>query len=88
MAGRFDKRAMGEPIPNTSTDERPSLRSFQQELQERAKAGRELAHPRREQDAAGPAEVTSDLHKLSIDDGEALEGGDGRTLRVSLSSSR
>lgn len=83
MAARFDKRAMGEPIHSTSADERPSLRSFQEELQQKAKAGRELAHPRRAQDAAGLAEVADKVHELSIDEGDAPDGGDGRTLRVS-----
>lgn len=83
MAARFDQRAMGEPIHSTTADERPSLRSFQEELQQKAKAGRELAHPRRAQDAAGLAEVADKVHELSIDEGDVPDGGDGRTLRVS-----
>ncbi|BGP25049.1 GTP-binding protein 1 [Rhodotorula toruloides] len=86
MAARFDKRAMGEPIPSTSTDERPTLRSFQEELQQKARAGRELAHPRRAQDAAGPVKVADKLDELSIDDGAALEGGDRRTLKDRLTN--
>ncbi|BGP02407.1 hypothetical protein RTBOTA2_003883 [Rhodotorula toruloides] len=86
MAARFDQRAMGEPIHSTTADERPSLRSFQEELQQKAKAGRELAHPRRAQDAAGLAEVADKVHELSIDEGDVLDGGDGRTLRDRLTN--
>ncbi|BGP16621.1 hypothetical protein JCM10213_000463 [Rhodosporidiobolus nylandii] len=80
---RFDKRTMGDPIP--AHQDRPSLRSFQDEVATKRQAGL------RERAADGPAgeadgQLAEGMKDLAMDHGEPQEPDDGRTLQDRLTS--
>lgn len=84
MAARFDKRAMGHPIPGRDDENRPSLKSFQDEVSARNREGRQQAHPQR-----APADELADkVAELTVEGAEPHEPADGRTLAVSAASPR
>ncbi|GAA5875444.1 hypothetical protein JCM1840_003158 [Sporobolomyces johnsonii] len=89
MATRFDKRSVGHPIGSNSAD-RPSLKSFQQEIASKVAEGRKVAHPHSTPPPpAGEGEnpLEDELKELSVQDRQgAAEPGDGRTLLDRLTS--
>lgn len=85
MTARFDKRAMGHPLPNT--DPRPTLSSFQDEVaaSERARRTRTTSAGNNSA-AAGEAvdALAEKVKELDFDELEAAQAqDDGRSLEVS-----
>ncbi|CEQ42483.1 SPOSA6832_04297, partial [Sporobolomyces salmonicolor] len=88
MATRFDKRSIGHPIASNTAD-RPSLKSFQQEIASKVAERRKVAHPRSTTPPPGGEGdhlLADELKELSVQDRHgAAEPDEGRTL---LTSSR
>ncbi|GJN90875.1 hypothetical protein Rhopal_003889-T1 [Rhodotorula paludigena] len=67
---------MGHPIAGRDDENRPSLKSFQDEVSARNREGRQQAHPQR-----APADELADkVAELTVEGAEPHEPADGRTL--------
>jgi hypothetical protein len=89
MATRFDKRAMGHPLPSAEANSRPTLSSFQDEVaaSERARRTRTTSAGNNST-AAGEAVDTlaEKVKEIDLDQIEsAQDEDDGRSLKVSRS---
>lgn len=87
MATRFDKRAMGHPLPNAESNSRPTLSSFQDEVaaSERARRTRTTSAGNNST-AAGEAvdALAEKVKEIDLDPIESTQGqDDGRSLKVS-----
>lgn len=85
MANRFDKRAMGHPLPGRDADSsRPSLASFQDDIAERGKRTRAASATSATTSSAVDTLIEK-VQELGVDDAyAAADDGDARTLEVSL----
>lgn len=88
MTTRFDKRAMGHPLPGTEDTARPSLAAFQDDITERGKRSTRAAHAAHNPTGSGEAvdALAEKVQKLDIEAGEAAEAeedDEARSLGVS-----
>ncbi|GAA6064648.1 hypothetical protein JCM10212_005234 [Sporobolomyces blumeae] len=89
MSTRFDTRAIGHPIGvKADTTDRPSLRSFQAEMDKTTAEGRRVAHPPAAAGSPQTGALEDQVKELKLEDliESEEEPADGRTLLERLTS--